>query len=50
MLRATQYLPEIVQMQQQLCEMYHRNINRVEAHKTTMAEFIRNIKSSIETI
>ena len=47
MLHATQYLPELVQLQQQLYESFHRKLDRVEANKTTVAEFIGTIKKSM---
>ena len=47
MLHATQYLPELVQLQQQLYESFHRKLDRVEANKTTVAKFIGTIKKSM---
>ena len=46
MVRATQCLPELVRLQQQLYEMYHRKINQVEANTVTVSTFINEIKSS----
>ena len=47
MLRVTQYLPEIVKLQQHLCEMYQWKIDEVEAIEITVAMFIDKIESGM---
>ena len=40
-LRATQYLPEIVQLQQQMYSVFHRKLDQKEANQLTVRGFIK---------
>ena len=44
-LRATQYLPELVQLQKQMFEFSHRRLDRKEAASLTIREYIKTMKS-----
>ena len=43
-LRATQYIPGIVQLQQQLHDLYHRRLDKTEAAQITVGDFVRGLK------
>ena len=44
-LRATQYLPELVQLQKQMFEFSHRRLDRKEAARVTVREYISSLNS-----
>ena len=43
-LRATQYIPGIVQLQQQLHDLYHRRLDKTDAAQITVGDFVRGLK------
>ena len=43
-LRATQYIPGIVQLQQQFYDLYHRRLDKTEAAQITVGDFVRGLK------
>ena len=45
MIRVTQYLPEIIKLQQRLCETYQWKVNEIEANKITVSMFLKKIES-----
>ena len=45
-LRATQYLPELVQLQKQMFEFSHHRLDRKEAASLTIREYIKTLKGS----
>ena len=44
-LRATRYLPELVQLQKQMFEFSHRRLDRKEAARVTIREYISSLNS-----
>lgn len=44
-LRATQYLPDIVKLQQRFFNAFHRRLDRKDARSTTIGQFIQGRKS-----
>ena len=45
LLRATQYLPGLVQLQKQMYDISHRRLDRKDAAKLSVREFIKGLKS-----
>ena len=43
-LRATQYLPDIVRLQQYLYDRFHHRLDRKEARRMTIGEFLQSRK------
>ena len=44
-MRATQYLPDIVRLQQRLYDSFHHRLDRREAKHITIREFLKGRKS-----
>ena len=54
-LRATQYLPDIVRLQQCLYDSFHHRLDRKEARRMTIGEFLQSRKhgelsANLETV
>ena len=43
-LRATQYIPGIVQLQQQFYDLYHRRLDKTEATHISVGDFVKGLK------
>ena len=46
-LRATHYLPELVQLQKQMFDFSHRRLDRKEAAKLPVREYINSLKNGL---
>ena len=46
-LRATQYLPDIVKLQQCLYDSFHHRMDRTEAKRLTIGEFLEKLQSGM---
>ena len=46
-LRATQYIPGIVQLQQQLHDLYHRRLDKTKAAQITVGDFVTGLKIGV---
>ena len=49
-LRALRFLPDIIKLQRLLMDKFHRRIDRTEAQRMNIREFLRNIPSSKLTV
>lgn len=50
MLNATQYLPDLIRLQESLFKVYNRRIDKVEACKTTIRDFIEKLPSELHSV
>ena len=46
-LRATRYLPELVQLQKQMFDFSHRRLDRKEAAKLPVRDYIKSLKNGV---
>ena len=46
-LRATRYLPELVQLQKQMFDFSHGRLDRKEAAKLPVRDYIKNLKNGV---
>ena len=46
-LRATQYLPDIVKLQQCLYDSFHHRLDRTDANRLTIGEFLEKLPSGM---